>query len=55
MTDAEVQIIFENNQRRDKLKDDFCDMNNICMLRIPYFEKDNMREYIMKLVKFVEC
>jgi uncharacterized Zn-finger protein len=37
---------FEMCKLRDRIKDDYCTLNGIHMLRIPYWEKDNMHELI---------
>lgn len=34
-------------QRRDKIKTDYCRNNNIGLLRLPYFEKDNFERMII--------
>jgi hypothetical protein len=39
MSDEEAQIAYENSVRRDKIKNDYCEQNNIPLLRIPYWEK----------------
>lgn len=37
---------FYKQKRRDKIKNDYCEDNNIPLIRIPYWEKDNI-EYIL--------
>lgn len=44
----DAQISFEKTKLHDKIKDDFCVQNNIPLIRIPYWEKDNLKEYIVK-------
>lgn len=43
---SETQEIVERNfrrgQRRDELKDEYCKENNISLMRIPYWEKENI-------------
>ena len=34
-------------QRRDKIKTDYCKNNNIGLLRLPYYEKDNFEAMII--------
>lgn len=36
----------EKRQARDRLKDVLCEQNGIILIRIPYWEKDNLKEYI---------
>lgn len=42
-----------NQQRRDKIKDNYCKNNNIKLIRIPYweFDNDNYKEIIKKGLK----
>jgi hypothetical protein len=35
-------------QRRDKIKTDYCLKNNIKLIRIPYWEKDNVEDYLRR-------
>ena len=37
---------FNKTQRHDKIKNEYCKKNNICLIRIPYWEKDNMEYYL---------
>lgn len=46
MSDDEVQQKLLDAQRRDKIKNDYCSKNNIPLLRIPYWEKKNMKKII---------
>jgi hypothetical protein len=50
MTDEEAEEHFKNNQRRDKIKDDHCANNSIPMLRIPYWDKDNIESLVMDFI-----
>ena len=34
--------LFQNNVRKDNIKDAYCKDNNINLIRIPYFEYDNI-------------
>ena len=46
MTHAEAVANLKTCQRRDKIKDDYCEEKNIPLLRIPYWEKQNTFELI---------
>ena len=50
MTDAEAQTAFENIQRRDKIKNDYCNENGIPMLRIPYWDKEKIESLVMDFI-----
>lgn len=43
---AENQLAI--NQLRDKIKIDYCNKNNIPLIIIPYWEKENMRTFLLK-------
>lgn len=45
-TDKEAELNFEETKRRDKIKDCYCMNNNINLLRIPYWEKENIETII---------
>lgn len=45
-TDEEMQRTFEETQRRDKIKNRYCEDNNVNLLRIPYWEKENIETII---------
>lgn len=57
MSDDKAQQKLLDTQRRDKIKNDYCSQNNIPLLRIPYWEKKNMKkiitEYLLKLEESV--
>lgn len=38
---------FERRKEYDKIKDDYCHDNDIRLIRIPYYEKDNLKEYLV--------
>lgn len=42
---------FQLNQIRDQIKRDYCEDNNINLIEIPYWEYDNMEEYILKALQ----
>jgi hypothetical protein len=50
MTDEEAQTAFENCQQRDKIKDDYCEDKKIPMLRIPYWEKNNIEQLVLAFI-----
>ena len=40
-------------QYHDKIKNDYCKKNNIPLIRIPYWEKNNLEEFLFdSLVKY---
>lgn len=41
---------FEVNQKRDQIKRDYCKENNIVMIEIPYWEYNNMEEYLKQYI-----
>jgi hypothetical protein len=41
---------FETGQYHDKLKDEYCLKHNIKLIRIPYWEFDNIENILMKEV-----
>lgn len=44
----EAQNNFEQTQKRDKIKDDYCKENNINLLRIKYTEINNISQILEK-------
>lgn len=44
---------FKQVQNRDNIKDKYCEENNINLLRIPYTEKNNMKEIIINKIKTI--
>lgn len=38
-------------QAHDKMKNEYCEKNNIPLIRIPYWEKNNLEEYLMNQLK----
>lgn len=42
---------FKYTQRHDKIKKDFCINNNIFLLEIPYWERDNVEEILQEFFK----
>ncbi len=53
LSQEEAQEKFETQQKRDKIKDDFCKKNNIPLLRIPYweFKNDNYKQILLNFIK----
>lgn len=45
-SDEELMSNFEKTQKYDQLKNEYCKQNNIYLLRIPYWEKENIKEII---------
>jgi very-short-patch-repair endonuclease len=41
----------ENTQRKDQIKNEYCKNNNINLLRIPYWEKDNIENILQEYLK----
>ena len=40
-------------QRHDKIKDDYCRKNNITLIRVPYWERDDISNYLFdEFLKF---
>lgn len=46
----EAQNNFEQTQKRDKIKDDYCKENNINLLRIKYTEINNISQILEKKI-----
>ena len=47
----QTQIEFENGCKRDEIKNQYCQNNNIKLIRIPYFELDNAENIITNSIK----
>lgn len=50
-TEKDIQARYEKIQRHDKIKNDYCLSHNINLLRIPYWEKDNIESIILNKIK----
>ena len=48
---AKKQEKLERTQTHDKIKTKFAEDNNISLLRIPYWEKDNIKQVLKKTIK----
>lgn len=46
MTLKEAQASLEKTQAHDKIKNNYCETHNIPLIRIPYWEKDNIETYL---------
>lgn len=42
---------FKNRQRRDAIKNDYCKDNHINLLRIPFYEKENIDSIIINYLQ----
>lgn len=45
---------FKKTQKHDKIKNEYCKSNNIRLLRIPYWEGNNMEKIIKDSLKLTE-
>lgn len=53
MSYNDALIQFEIVKKHDQIKNEYCKKNNIPLIRIPYWEKDNMEYYLFnELVKY---
>jgi len=50
MTEEEAKQNLETTKKRDKLKDDYCNENCYLLLRIPYWEKQNIKKIVEEFV-----
>ncbi len=48
ISDQEAAKEYNNNQKRDNIKRKYCINNNITLITIPYWEYDNMENYIIE-------
>ena len=46
----QAQKNLESQQRRDKIKDNYCNDNNLLLLRIPYWDKENISELVTEFL-----
>lgn len=51
MTDEEAENQLNLQQRRDNIKTQYCKEHNIPLIRIPYWEKDNMECFLFEKLK----
>ncbi len=54
MTQETADELFFKSQLRDQIKNKYCEENNICLLRIPYFQFGNLEEIISNLVVYLD-
>lgn len=45
-TDEQMELAFKRTQEHDNIKNRYCEENNINLLRIPYWEKENIETII---------
>lgn len=50
----DTKLALLNAQKRDEIKNNYCKKNNIPLLRIPYWEKDNLEEIIINKINELE-
>jgi hypothetical protein len=55
MTDEETSIMFEKIKLHDEIKTNYCKENNIPLIRIPYWEKDNLKYYLWDKLLILEA
>lgn len=48
MTDDDAVNNLKKTQMHDKIKTDYCLNNGIKLVRIPYWERDNLENYLMQ-------
>lgn len=46
-----VKQHFEISQHRDNIKREYCKKNNISLIEVPYWEKDNMESFLLHEIK----
>lgn len=49
---SEAVSNYETAKIRDKIKDDYCEANGIAMIRIPYWERKNIHDFLVS--KFID-
>ena len=47
ISDDEALINFQTTKRHDQIKNDYCEENNIPLIRIPYWEKNNLFQFLI--------
>lgn len=53
LSDEDALAKFEITKKHDNIKNEYCKKNNIPLIRIPYWEKDNLESYLFdELVKY---
>ena len=45
-----MNILYLEQHKRDKIKNDFCKLNNIYLLRIPYTEFENIENILKQAI-----
>ena len=51
MTDEGAANQLRIQKQRDEIKNKYCKENNIPLIRIPYWEKDNMEYFLFEKMK----
>ena len=51
MTQQEANDNLESTKKRDKKKDDYCEDNGLLLLRIPYWDKVNIKQLVSEFVR----
>ena len=53
MTDNDAENQLRKIQYHDKIKTEYCESNHIILIRIPYWERDDIEYYLFnKLLKY---
>lgn len=55
MTKEDAELQLEKQKIHDKIKDEYCINNNIPLIRIPYWEKDNMEYFLLSKLKELDA
>jgi hypothetical protein len=50
MTKEQAEERLKNTQRRDAIKNDYCEDNCLLLLRIPYWEKKNAKKLVSDFI-----
>lgn len=45
---------YQTTIRHDNIKTEYCIANNICLIRIPYWERDNLETYLFEKLECVK-
>ena len=50
----DIESALKERQRNDKIKNEYCENNGIELLRIPYWEKNNLEKIILQKIKQIK-
>ena len=50
ISEEQAKANLQSSQNRDKLKNDYCDSNGYAILRIPYWEKNNVESLVTQFM-----